>query len=130
MDTYKDIIDRPHHTSPVRKRMPKTNRAAQFAPFAALTGFEASVAEAARLTDQKLTLTDKETEDLNQKLNFLKQHLSDRPQVAVTYFIPDGKKSGGCYVTYIGNLRTIDEMRQLLIFTDKTEIPISEILHL
>ncbi len=127
MSDYKDIIDRPHHTSKTRKRMSTLNRAAQFAPFAALTGYEASIAEAKRLTDQKLELDDKMTEILNQKLNFIKEHIADRPEVTVTYFVPDSKKSGGKYVTLVGNVRLIDQIENSLILTDKTEISISEI---
>ena len=108
--------------------MSRQNRAAQFAPFAALTGFESSVAEAARLTDQKLTLTDKEAEILNQTLNLLCQNIAHRPEISVSYFVPDGKKSGGSYITHVGNLRVIDQTRRLLIFTDKTEILIDQIL--
>ena len=110
--------------------MSTLNRAAQFAPFAALTGFEALVAEAKRLTDQRQELDDKTAEILNHKLNFIKDHIADLPQVAVTYFVPDSKKSGGKYVTLIGNVRVIDQIENLLILTDKTEISIADISNL
>ena len=126
-DNYNDIINNPHHTSKTRKRMPQSNRAAQFAPFAALTGYDASISEAARLTDKQIELDDKTKEILNMKLVFLKNHIKDRPYVTITYFVPDAKKDGGAYVDYSGNIRVIDETQQTIIFTDRTTIAIDVI---
>ena len=123
-DNYSDIINQPHHTSKTRKRMSQSNRAAQFAPFAALTGHDASIREAARLTDKKIELDDKSQEILNMKLNLLKEHLKERPEITVTYFVPDTKKDGGDYVEYSGTIRVIDEIENSLIFTDRTSINI------
>lgn len=128
VDNYNDIINKPHHISKTRKRMSQSNRAAQFAPFAALTGHDASIREEARLTDKKIELDDKAQETLNNKLNFLKEHLKERPEIIVTYFVPDIKKDGGAYVEYIGAIRLIDELEQTLIFTDRTTIDIEMIL--
>ena len=126
-DNYNDIINNPHHTSKTRKRMSQSNRAAQFAPFAALTGYDASISEAARLTDTKIELDDKTKEILNMKLSFLKDHIKDRPYVTITYFVPDTKKDGGSYVDYSGNIRVIDEIKHSIIFTDRTTISIDVI---
>lgn len=126
-DNYNDIINNPHHTSKTRKRMSQSNRAAQFAPFAALTGYDAAIGEAARLTETKIELDDKTKENLNMKLNLLKNHIKDRPYVTITYFLPDHKKDGGAYVDYSGNIRVIDEIEQTLIFTDRKTIAIDVI---
>ena len=108
--------------------MSQSNRAAQFAPFAALTGHDASIREAARLTAKKIELDDKAQETLNAKLNLLKEHLQERPGITVTYFVPDTKKDGGAYVEYGGTIRVIDEIENTLIFTDRTTINIEMIL--
>ena len=108
--------------------MSQSNRAAQFAPFAALTGHDASIREAARLTDKKIELDDKSQEILNAKLNLLKDHLKERPEITVTYFVPDAKKDGGAYVEYSGTIRVIDEIENTLIFTDRTTINIEMVL--
>ena len=126
-DNYNDIINNPHHTSKTRKRMSQSNRAAQFAPFAALTGYDAAIGEAARLTETRIELDDKTKEILNMKLSFLKDHIMDRPYVTVTYFVPDAKKDGGAYVDYNGNIRVIDEIKHSIIFTDRTTISIDVI---
>lgn len=123
-DNYNDIINNPHHTSKTRKRMSQSNRAAQFAPFAALTGYDAAIGEAARLTETQIELDDKTKEILNMKLCFLKNHIKDRPYVTITYFVPDPKKDGGAYVDYSGNIRVIDEIKHSIIFTDRTTIEI------
>ena len=126
-DNYNDIINNPHHTSKTRKRMSQSNRAAQFAPFAALTGYDAAIGEAARLTETRIELDDKTKEILNMKLSFLKDHIMDRPYVTITYFVPDPKKDGGAYVDYNGNIRVIDEIKHSIIFTDRTTISIDVI---
>lgn len=125
---YQDIINNPHHTSKTRKRMSGLNRAAQFAPFAALTGYDASIYEAARLTESRIELDDKAIEILNMKLNFLKEHIKDQPEIIVTYFVPDTKKDGGAYVEYSGAIRVINEIQKTIIFTDRTTIKIEMIL--
>ena len=126
-DNYNDIINNPHHTSKTRKRMSQSNRAAQFAPFAALTGYDAAIGEASRITETKIELDDKTKKILNMKLSFLKNHIKDRPYVTITYFVPDPKKDGGAYVDYSGNIRVIDEIKHSIIFTDRTTISIDVI---
>ena len=125
---YRDIINNLHHTSKTRKRMSGLNRAAQFAPFAALTGYDASIYEAARLTENRIELDDNEIEILNMKLNFLKEHIKEQPKIKVTYFVPDTKKDGGAYVEYSGTIRVINEIQKTIIFTDRTTIKIEMIL--
>ena len=93
---YSDIIDLPHHVSQVHPRMSLLNRAAQFAPFAALTGYGAAIDEAARLTQRRIELSEGEKEALNGKLAALAQHLP--AEATVTYFVPDPRKEGGRYV--------------------------------
>lgn len=127
---YQDIINNPHHTSKTRKRMSELNRAAQFAPFAALTGYDASIYEAARLTENKIELDNKEAEILNMKLNFLKEHIKEQPEITVTYFVPDTKKDGGAYVEHSDTIRIIDETQKVIIMTDRTKIEIEMILDL
>ena len=126
-DNYNDIINNPHHTSKTRKRMSQSNRAAQFAPFAALTGYDAAIGEASRITETTIELDDKPKEILNMKLSLLKNHIKDRPYVTITYFVPDPKKDGGAYVDYNGNIRVIDEIKHSIIFTDRTTISIDVI---
>ena len=94
---YDDVINRQHPTSKKHPRMSNMNRAAQFAPFAALTGYEESIEESARLTDRKIELSEYEIEELNTRLYFIKEHIKDRPKVTITYFQPDGRKDGGAY---------------------------------
>ena len=125
---YRDIINNLHHTSKTRKRMSGLNRAAQFAPFAALTGYDASIYEAARLTENRIELDDNEIEILNMKLNFLKEHIKEQPKIKVTYFVPDTKKDGGAYVEYSGTIRVMDETQKIIIMSDRTKIAIEMIL--
>ena len=97
---YDDIIDLPHHQSPKRAGMPMLDRAAQFSPFAALTGYEAVIDETGRLTDFARELTDSSREQINEKLGILARNVQNRPEVWVTYFEPDSRKAGGSYVSY------------------------------
>lgn len=125
---YDDIINLPHHVSKVHPQMTMYQRAAQFAPFAALTGHDAAIRETARLTDSQIELGDENKEILNRKLAILRDHLKDTPDVTITFFQPDEKKSGGSYETYTGNLRAIDDYEQNLIMSDGKKIPIPSVL--
>ena len=127
MDKYDDIINLPHPTSLRHPRMPLEDRAAQFAPFAALTGHEAAIKETARLTDEKENLSDEVIAILNDKLNIIAENLGTDQTVDITYFVPDEKKTGGAYVTYSGIVKKIDLYEHILIMTDKTVIPIGQI---
>lgn len=128
MGKYDDIIDHERHQSRTHKQMSRHDRAAQFAPFAALTGYGDSVNEAARLVDEKTELGDVQTEIINTRLNFLAERLPDKPFVTVTYFKPDTKKDGGAYVTAEGQVKKIDKYERQIVFTDKRAIPFSDIL--
>ena len=117
-DDYKDIINLPHHVSSKRPQMPMLDRAAQFSPFAALTGYDDAVHETGRLTDEKIDLSEEEKEALDRKQQILMERLGDHPALTVTYFVPDAKKSGGAYVTKSGNLKKIDEFERLMMLMD------------
>ena len=124
---YDDIINLPHHTSPTRSRMATADRAAQFSPFAALTGYEAAVQETARLTDQKVILDEDERAILDQKQRILMERITENPDVTVTYFLPDQKKNGGAYITHTGALKKIESVSRMMIFTDGVQIPLDDI---
>ena len=125
---YDDIIDLPHPTSERHPRMPMVNRAAQFSPFAALTGYDAAVKETARLTDAKIELTEEEKSILDAKLQLLADRIAGQPTVEFTYFKPDGKKAGGAYLTVSGIVKKIDGFTGEIVLTDGQRIPIEDIL--
>ncbi len=127
MKKYENIIDLPHHTSDKRPRMSRENRAAQFSPFAALTGYNAEINETARLTDEKLELSEDRINDINTKLQIIMDNIDEYPEVTVEYFVPDEKKSGGSYIKIIGNIRRIDEHERILIMKDNHTVPIDDI---
>ena len=128
--SYTDILNLPHPTSKKHPRMTRTARAAQFAPFAALTGYNEAVKETARLTDEQLELDDTEKAQLNEKLQLLHQHLPRQLPITITFFIPDTKKAGGSYQTITGPVKKIQEYERRLIMTDGTIIPIDAIIGL
>lgn len=124
---YEDIIYLSHHVSTKRPQMSLHDRAAQFAPFAALTGHEEAVKETARLTDNRIELDENEIQLLDQKLQYLEAQ-SEAPVVEITYFLPDQRKSGGEYIEVQGRLKRIDPYSHSLRMEDGTEIPITDIL--
>ena len=124
---YDDIINLPHHISPDRPRMSMHDRAAQFSPFAALTGYGDAVAETARLTDTKTELDDDAKYVLNEKLRLIKEQLPDCPAVQIIYFKADKSKAGGEYVSKTGSVKRIDEYQAVVVMTDKTKIPVNDI---
>lgn len=128
MSRYDDIINLPHHVSPTRQRMSMHDRAAQFAPFAALTGYEAAVGETARLTAERRELDAQEAEELNRRLAALIANLPDRPEATIEYFVPDDRKSGGAYVTVTGRVRHISVPEKTLVMEDGAEIPMEDIV--
>lgn len=130
MSKYDDIINHPHFQSIKRPHMSNHDRAAQFAPFATLTGYDESVREAARWTDEKIELGDVRTEAVNKRLNFLVEHLGEMPYVVITHFIPDAKKAGGSYQTAEGQLKKVDEYEHRIVFTDKRMISFDDILNI
>ena len=125
---YDDMIHLPHYQSKTRKRMSVSDRAAQFAPFAALTGHDEAVKETARLTEGHVELDEYELEELNRKLLYLQEHLDEKPQVTVTFFVPDAKKSGGAYRTFSGTVKKLLQFEGLIVMEDETEIFIEKIL--
>lgn len=127
---YKDIINLPHPTSKSHPRMSMAERAAQFSPFAALTGYGGVIQEAGRLTEMKKELGDSEIEELERNLSRLAENAGQRPLISVTYFQPDKKKEGGAYITVTGRFKEINEAEHRLLLTDRTEIPIENILRI
>ena len=125
---YDDIINLPHHVSSTRPQMSRENRAAQFSPFAALTGHDAAVKETARLTEQKIELGDGAIEVLDAKLNILADMIDSKPEVAITHFIPDAKKDGGTYVTTSGAVKKIDDYERAVMLVSGEIIGIENIL--
>ena len=128
MGEYDDIIGLPHHVSSTRPHMPMLDRAAQFQPFRALTGYEDAVQETARYTDEKVELTEDEKALLAVELQRLSDDIASRPQVTLTCFRPDKKKSGGAYVTTTGRLKKIDDIEGALILASGERIVIEDIL--
>ena len=128
MDEYDDIINLPHHVSKNHRQMPMEMRAAQFAPFAALTGYDAVINETARLTDQQVELEDYDNERLNRKYAELIENISEHPVITVSYFKPDKQKGGGAYVSKTGHLKKVDTYEQLMIMEDSTSIPLAAIV--
>lgn len=124
---YDDIMNLPHPNSSKHPRMTALGRAAQFAPFAALTGYEGTIRETARLTDAKAELDEDKIAALDMKLRFLADHLSECPEVSITYFKPDGKKEGGSYKVITGIIKKIDAFEQVVIMAQGTPISISDI---
>lgn len=124
---YEDIINLPHHQSKTRPHMPLRDRAAQFSPFQALTGYGEAVNEAARLTDRKEELPSDVMEELNRKLTLLQQNRKECPKITITYFVPDEKKEGGAYVTEEVQVRSVDEYERVIVLTDQKKIPIENI---
>ena len=118
---YDDIIDLPHHVSERHPQMSMYNRAAQFAPFAALTGHNAAITEAARLTEAEQELSESDAEVLNRKLAYL-QSLDEKPTISVTYFVPDDKKEGGSYHTATGIVKSVEPDKGVLQFENCTNI--------
>lgn len=127
---YDDIISLPHPTSSRHPRMPISDRAAQFSPFAALAGHSAALAETARLTDRQIELSDDDKAVLDQKQRILLEHIKECPEITVTWFRPDEKKDGGQYITTTGRLRRIDEFNQVLILVDDIKIPLTHVVDL
>ena len=127
---YDDILRLPHHVSASRKPMSMTARAAQFAPFAALSGYDAEVQEAGRLTDQLIELDEYEKEMLNARLQLLAQHLQEKWTVSAVYFQPDERKEGGAYVTHTGTVKKILLSERRLLLTDGTVIPLDGLIAL
>lgn len=124
---YGDIINLPHPTSQNHPRMSLYDRAAQFSPFAALTGHHAAIAETGRLTDQRIELDESEIARVDAELQHLQELLPDRPTVSITYFVPDERKSGGSYRTITSEVKRIDAVNGMIQMTDRREIAIEDV---
>ena len=126
-NSYDDIINLPHPVSKNHPQMPLRDRAAQFAPFAALTGHDVAIKETVRLTDERLELSEEVIAQLNEKINIIRNNIGIEQNVSITYFIPDAKKAGGSYVMCSGIVKKVDEYEHTMIMTDQTVIPIEQI---
>lgn len=127
-EKYEDIINLPHHVSKKHPRMSLEARSAQFAPFAALNGYDELIKETARETNQRIEINEELKSILDEKLLLLKEQIHNKPNITITYFVPDSKKDGGKYVEVTGNIIKIDEYKQKIILENKIEISISEII--
>ena len=125
---YDDIINLPHHVSATRPHMPMSNRAAQFSPFAALSGHEDAVREAARLTEEKIELSEDAQAALDAKLRPLSDGSMTGKEVTLTWFKPDARKAGGAYVTDSGIVKRVDQYEKILLLMDGRRIPIMDVL--
>ena len=128
MKDYSKIINLPHQQSATRKRMSNYDRAAQFAPFAALTGHDEAIKETARLTDDYMEMGEDRLGELSAKIQLLIDKLSEQPEITVVYFVPDERKSGGSYAEKTGVVRIIDEYERKLVFYDGDKILIDRIM--
>lgn len=127
---YDDIINLPHPTSAKHPRMPLYDRAAQFSPFAALSGHGAAIVETARLTDRRIELDEDTKAMLDLKQQILADRIAERPEISVVWFRPDARKEGGQYVTTVGQLKKVDDIARILQLADGTTIPLDEVLEL
>ena len=127
---YDDLLDLPHHQSTERENMSLHDRAAQFSPFAALTGHEAAIKETARITDEFVEPDADKKQELDEKLQMIRMALADNKtaRVQMIFFKPDGKKSGGSYETITGNIKKIDEYNGLIVFDDNTTVKIEKVI--
>jgi hypothetical protein len=130
INPYDDIIHLPHHRSTTRPHMSAHDRAAQFSPFAALTGYDSAIAETARLTNIRIDLDESSKVDLNERLTIIQEHLDEEIDLSITYFLTDEKKSGGSYVTVTGCVKKIDEYEHVVFMQDAKKIPIDDILEI
>ena len=127
---YDDILHLPHPTSKRHPRMPIVDRAAQFSPFAALTGHRAAIEETARVTDRRIELDEDAKEQLDQTLQLLLERIDEQPEITVTWFSPDKKKAGGQYHTATGQLKRIDSREGRLTLTDGNQTPLEDLLEI
>ena len=124
---YDDIINLPRHVSKTHPHMSLADRAAQFSPFAALTGYEEAIKEAGRIVDEKIELSEEEKEEINRQLNYLNEHKKDSIQITITYFLKDMKKNGGSYRQITSNLKRLDEIEKTILLADNTILRIDDI---
>lgn len=122
--SYDDIINLSYSKSDARPHMSQHDRAAQFAPFAALTGFDGMICEEARLTEQKPELSEEQIRLLNERIRYIMEHIKEKPEARLTVFVPDEYKDGGAYITICGRIRLIDTYARAAVLTDKSIVPL------
>ena len=129
-DLYEHIINQPHHVSKTRPQMSMIDRAAQFSPFAALTGYDAAIKETGRLTDEKIEMDEEALNILNMKFQLLVDSLADEPEITFTYFKPDERKAGGAYIDVTGKVKKVDDFERLIVMQNGTKMPMDDILNI
>ena len=127
---YDEIMGLPHHVSKTRPQMPLSDRAAQFAPFAALTGYDSAIKETGRLTDERIELDEEALTALDRKYQLLMDTLDDAPEVTIIYFQPDERKAGGQYVSATGTVKKVDTFGRRILLQDGTRIPLDSVYDL
>lgn len=127
MEKYKDIINLPHHVSSTRPQMSMMDRAAQFSPFAALTGYDAAIKETGRLTEDKIEMDEESFNMLNFKLQILRDRIDEEPEVTFVYFKPDDLKAGGAYLRQTGIVKKIQEFERQIVLVNGGVIPMDEV---
>lgn len=125
---YQEIIDLPHHVSKTHPQMPMSDRAAQFSPFAALTGYNSAIRETGRLTEERIELDEEALMALNMRYQLLIDSLKECPEVRITYFKPDERKSGGAYLTITGVVKKVDDYERLITMRDGLVLPMDDVL--
>ena len=125
---YEEIMKHPHHVSKTRPQRPMADRAAQFAPFAALTGYDSAIKETGRLTDERIELDEEALTALDMKYQLLMDAFDDAPEVTITYFQPDERKAGGKYVSATGAVKKVDDFERRITMRDGTRIPMDDVL--
>lgn len=127
---YDEIMELPHHVSKTRPQMPMSDRAAQFAPFAALTGYDSAIKETGRLTNERIELDEEALTALDRKYQLLIEALDDAPEVTIIYFQPDERKAGGQYVSATGTVKKVDTFGRRILLQDGTRIPLDSVYDL
>lgn len=127
---YADIINMPHHVSESRQQMAIADRAAQFSPFAALTGYDVAISESGRLTEQFMEIDEEQKTVLNQKLQEIEERIGEEKRVSVTFFQPDERKDGGAYLKITGRVRKIDEYERCIVMEEGRKIMLDMIYDL
>lgn len=130
MNNYEDIINLPHYEPKYHKRMSAYQRASQFAPFAALTGYDDEVKETARLTNEKIILSEDSMDVISDKIIYINNIIKTKPLITITYFVKDNKKKGGKYITISKNIKRIDEVYNIIYMTDGSKINIDDIIEI
>ena len=127
---YNEIMGLPHHVSKTRSQMPMSDRAAQFAPFAALTGYDSAIKESGRLTDERIELDEEALAALDMKYQLLMDTFDNAPEVTITYFQPDERKAGGKYITATGTVKKVDDFERRITMQDGSKIPMDDVLNI